>query len=126
LIERIITDYERLYDFITKTMDAKTSYQPIIIRTILEEGVVSKKTIDKKISLENPTKENYFVSHEVYEVLVDKHKIVKLDTIGYRLDLLQPLTHVECDKLIELCNQEIVRITELQQYRRRNGIWGNN
>jgi hypothetical protein len=90
LIERIITDYERLYDFITKTMDAKTSYQPIIIRTILEEGVVSKKTIDKKIRLENPTKENYFVSHEMYEVLVDKHKIVKwiqlvIDLISYNL-----------------------------------------
>lgn len=102
MIERIIKDYERLYDFIPK-------------------GI-----IDKKMRLENPTKENNFVSREMYEVLVDKHKIVKLDTIGYRFDLYNPLTHVGCDKLIELCNQEIVRTTELQQYRRHNGIWGNN
>jgi hypothetical protein len=51
----------------------------------------------------------------LYEVIVDKHKIVKLDANGYKLDLVQPLTQVERDKLIELCNQEIVRIREYQE-----------
>lgn len=65
ILQRSITDYERLYDFITKTMDPKTTYQPIMIRTILEEGIVPKENIDEKIRLENPDKEDNFVSHEV-------------------------------------------------------------
>jgi hypothetical protein len=107
-----ILDYEGLYNFITKIMDAKTTYQPIMIRTILENNTASKETIDEKIRLENPGKENDFVSHEVYEVLVDKHKIVKLDEDDYKLNLVQPLTQTERNKLIELCNQEILRIRE--------------
>ena len=110
-----IRDYKWLYDFITKTMNAKTNYQPIMIRTILEEGVVLKEMIDQKIRLENPDKQNDFVSREVYEVLVDKHKIVKLDVNGYKLDLHHPLTMTERYKLIDLCNQEISRIKEIQE-----------
>ena len=105
-------DYERIHNFINKVMDAKTTYQPIMIRTILENGVASKETIDKNIRLENPNKENNFVSYEVYEVLVDKHKIVKFDGNGYKLNLINPLTEQERNKLIELCSQEILRIRE--------------
>ncbi len=69
-------DYEGLYDFISNIMDAKTTYQPLMIRTLLEKGTVSKEDIDENIRQENPDKENHFTSQEVYEVLVDKHKIV--------------------------------------------------
>lgn len=96
-------------------MDAKTNYQLIMIRTILENGIAPKESIDEKIRLANPGKENKFVSHEVYEVLVQKHKMIKLNVNGYQLDLPQPLAQIERDKLIELCNQEIVRLTEVQQ-----------
>jgi predicted Mrr-cat superfamily restriction endonuclease len=107
-------DYEGLYNFITKTMDAKTTYQPIMIRTLLEKGSASKETIDEIIRLENPEKDKKFVSNEVYEVLVDKHQIVKVDENSYKLNLLQPLTSIEQDKLVKLCNQEIIRIREKQ------------
>ena len=107
-----LSNYERLYNFITKIMDAKTTYQPIMLRTILENGVVLKEAIDEKIRLENPDKENNFVSREVYEVLVNKHKIVKIEDNIYKLNLDRPLSHIERDKLIDLCNQEIARIRE--------------
>ena len=107
-------DYEGLYNFITKIMDAKTTYQPIMIRTLLEKGSASKENIDEIIRLENPEKDKKFVSNEVYEVLIDKHKIVKVDENGYQLNLLQPLTPIEQNKLVELCNQEIIRIKEKQ------------
>ena len=110
-----LSDYERLHNFISKIMDAKTTYQPIMIRTILENGIALKETIDEKIRLENPNKENIFVSRELYEVLVDKHKIVKLDSNSYKLNLVSSLSQNEIDKLIELCNQEIVRIRENYQ-----------
>lgn len=101
-------------------MDAKTTYQPIMIRTILETEIVPKEIIDEKIRLENPDKNRDFVSQEVYEVLVDKRKIVKMDRDGYKLNLVQPLTPTERDKLIELCNQEIVRIKENQNLLEKN------
>ena len=115
-----LSDYERLHNFISKIMDAKTTYQPIMIRTILENGIALKETIDEKIRLENPNKENIFVSRELYEVLVDKHKIVKLDGNSYKLNLVSSLSQNELDKLIELCNQEIVRIRENYQLLEKN------
>jgi hypothetical protein len=115
-----ILDYEGLYNFITKIMDAKTTYQPIMIRTLLEKGIASKEVINEQIRLENPAKENDFVSHELYEVLVDKHKIVKVDENGYKLNLVQPLSPIERNKLIELCNQEIIRIRESHRLLEKN------
>lgn len=103
-------DYEGLYNFISNTMDAKTTYQPLMIRTLLEKGTASKEDIDEKIRQENPNKENDFASQEVYEVLVDRYKIVKLEANSYKLNLAQPLTSIQTEKLVELCNQEIVRI----------------
>jgi MoxR-like ATPase len=107
-----ILDYEGLHNFITQIMDPKATDQPLMIRTILKYGTASKETIDEQIRLENPEKENTFVSREVYEVLVDKHKIVKLDEDGYKLNLVEPLTEIERNKLIKVCNQEITRIKE--------------
>jgi hypothetical protein len=115
-----ILDYDDLYNFITKTMDPKTTYQPIMIRTLLENDVSSKDIIGQKIRLENPDKKSNFVSEEVYEVLVDKHKIAKLHSDGFALNLVQPLTSTERDKLIDLCNQEIERIKEYQELLRKN------
>ena len=105
-------DYEGLYNFITKIMEPHATYQPIMIRTLLENNIASKETIDEAIRIENPDKGNNFVSREVYEVLVNKYKIVKFDEDGYKLNLINPLTSIELEKLIELCNQEIKRIKE--------------
>lgn len=103
-------DYEGLYNFISKDMDPKATYQPILIRTLLEKVTAPKEDLDEIIRQENPHKEKDFVSREVYEVLVDKHKIVKLEAGEYKLNLVQPLTTIETEKLIELCNQKIARI----------------
>ena len=43
-----LLDYEGLHNFITNMMDPKTTYQPIMIRTILENGSTRKETIDEK------------------------------------------------------------------------------
>lgn len=106
-------DYEGLYNFISNTMDAKTTYQPLMIRTLLEKGTASKEDLDEKIRQENPNKENEFASQEVYELLVDKHKIVKLEANSYKLNLAQ-------ERLVELCNQEIVRIREIKGLKGKN------
>ena len=49
-------DYDGLYDFITHRMDAKTTYQPVMIRTLLEKDTASKEYLDEKIRQENPGK----------------------------------------------------------------------
>jgi len=113
-------DYGGLYNFISNTMDAKTTYQPLMIGTLLKKGIASKEDIDEKIRQENPDKENDFASQEVYEVLVDKHKIVKLEANSYKLNLAQPLTSIQTEKLVELCNQEIVRIREIKGLKGKN------
>jgi len=100
-------------------MDPKTTYQPIMIRTILQNGVVSKETIDEIIRPETPGQENDFVSREVYEALVVKHKIVKMDPNGYRLNVVLPLSYTDRTKLIDLCNREIGRIMEFSELSRK-------
>ena len=83
-----IVHFEGLYDFIKSVMDAKTTYQPVFIRTLLQNESVSKDLLDEQIQKENSDKGRNFVSREVYEVLVDKHKIVKLEGGHYKLNLL--------------------------------------
>ena len=108
-------DYEGLNNFIKNIMDSKTTYQPIMIKTLLQNGPTSKLDLDMVIRKENPNKGNDFVSHEVYEVLVDKHKVVKLEAGKFELNLSQPLTSNEKHSLIALCDQEISRIREIQE-----------
>ena len=113
-------DYEELSEFITDTMDPKSTYQPIMIKTILENGVASKGTIDENIRISNPHKKSNFRSSEVYEVLLDKYRVVKSDTDGFRLNLLQPLTQGQRQDLINLCDQEIIRRKEYENLLQKN------
>ena len=113
-------DYKDLNDFIIKTMDTKTNYPSIMIRTLLEEGISSKETIEQKIREENTDVKSNFEFTDLYEVLVGKHKIAKMEPNGYKLNLIQPLTIIERDKLINLCNQEVERIKEYQVLLHKN------
>lgn len=43
-----LLDFEGLYDFIKKTVDVKTNYQLVMIKTLLENGISSKDAIKPK------------------------------------------------------------------------------
>ena len=100
-------DFTELHKFITKTMDPKTNYQPVMIKTLLDISAATKDAIDEQIILHNPDKDPHFTSKEVYEVLVDKHKIVTNDDDVFKLNLIEELTPQQKTELINLCNQKI-------------------
>ena len=60
--------------------------------------------LNQKVREANPDKKGDFTPDGVYESLVGK-KILKLEPAGYKLNLVQPLTAVEHDNLIDRCTQ---------------------
>jgi len=99
--------FNGLYKFLTEMMDAKTNYQPVVIKTLLESGNMLKEILDEKIRSENPDKDRNFTSKEVYEVLVEKHEIVHRDGNSYSLNLIEELAPEQRRTLIDVCNQKI-------------------
>jgi MoxR-like ATPase len=103
-------DFKNLQTFLLDKMQMHSNYQPIMIRTLLENnGRASKDIIIQKISELNSLNEsNDFRNIPVYDVL-EKHKIVTKENTDFILNI-NNITKDQRDQLIALCNWKILNI----------------
>jgi hypothetical protein len=97
--------FEELHRFIVRKMDSsQANYQPIMIRTLLETGGrASRDQIARAIEHgNNSTPKSGFKQIPVYETL-ERHGVVYQEGNDFLLNV-EPLTEVERQELILLCN----------------------
>ena len=125
-------NFDRILEFITDTIEPKANYQKVMLLTILQKGEASKEEIDEKIINQNPGVGENFHSKEVYETLIDKHKIVKFneDSKTYILNLTEELTTLEKDTLMEKLRDFFVAMGRWENWKvtlnEDKTLWGVN
>ena len=102
-------DYEELKEWIQKKMTMKKNYQPIAIRTLLQnDNKATEDEIRKEISAVNshllPTKKN----KNPFDVLIN-HKVIRYNESEkkYELVLDEALSIPQRDELIKICSKKI-------------------
>lgn len=99
--------FVRLQRFLLSEMQMQANYQPIMLKTLLENGGrASRGQIAQEIKEFNSDKEREdFRYVPVYEVL-EKHKIVRKENDQFVMDISK-ITGEEKDQLIALCKWKI-------------------
>ena len=109
--------YESLKHFITQDMLLSHVYQPVMLKTILENGgKASAETIAAKILAKDPTQLEYYVDrvkNMVGSVLTKERGITVREGQEYSLPDFHQFTHEQVQELVALCDQR------LHEYERR-------
>ena len=117
-----------LKDFIEKKMSMSHIYQPVMIKTLLENGgITDKKTIAKNILSYDFSQIEYYegITNNMVGRVLRKNEVVLKDKNNYKLKLFKDLSSTEISELIALCDEKIneyikKRGAKIWEHRRRN------
>ena len=110
------TAYEDLKDFLTNRMRMSHIYQPVMLRTLLQNGGQSTvNDIAKAILAEDRSQIEYYekiTKNMPGKVLTLNRGITERDKDTYRLKGYDNLSPAEVDSLIALCGQKLAEYLE--------------
>ena len=115
-----ITNFDELKNFILNAMKMEKghNYQPVMLRTILEnKGAATKEQIIEQLQKENPKFErSYFNNSPVFEVLV-KHRVVTVNKNKqlYQLNNAESYHQRQLLEGIKLCNDKITEANKIRE-----------
>ena len=104
-------NYEDLKTFVSETMSLAHVYQPVMLRTLLENGgEASSETIAAQILAKDPTQLQYYVDrvkNMVGRVLTKERGITERHGNNYRLKGFDQLSNIEVAELLKLCDSRL-------------------
>ena len=103
--------YEELKKFIAAQMSLSHVYQPVMLKTLLENGgTASSETIAAEILAKDPTQLQYYVDrvkNMVGRVLTKERGVTERDGNNYSLLGFNDLSPSQVNELIELCDSRL-------------------
>ena len=104
-------NYEDLKTFVSETMSLAHVYQPVMLKTLLENGgEASSETIAAQILAKDPTQLQYYVDrvkNMVGRVLTKERGITERHGNNYRLKGFDQLSNIEVAELMKLCDSRL-------------------
>jgi ATP adenylyltransferase len=115
-------NFEELKHFLEHTMRMSHIYQPVMIRSLLEnKGSLSDEAIARELLKFDPSQLEYYqkITNNMVGRVLRNHKVVEKDRSDYSLTAYHQLSQAEIEELIRICDQK------LQEYitRRGEAIW---
>lgn len=118
-----IMDYEQLKDFITDKMRMQHIYQPLMIKTLLEnDGLASVRKIAEKFLAKDESQIEYYeqITKSMPGKVLQRHGIVDYADNAFVLNV-NNLTKEKSSELIKLCDDKIKKYEE----ERGKRIWAH-
>jgi len=107
------TAFQRLKEFITQQMPTSHSYQPIMLKTLIEKGgCASLRDIASRFLAQDESRIEYYVeiAKRTAEPALTRQRLVRRDGPGYRLiPDIRDLTSEERSELLRFCDEAVAR-----------------
>jgi ATP adenylyltransferase len=120
----MMSSFVLLKDFIGRKMRMSHIYQPLMLKTLLENrGRASAGRIAKAILVNDESQLEYYeqITHNMVGRVLRSHNLVSREKEQYRLEGFDALTKQEIDELKRLCDERI----ELYVEQRGERIWAH-
>src|SRR5262245_296078 len=113
MVQERSTAFQRLKEFITQQMPTSHSYQPIMLKTLIEEGgCASLRDIASRFLAQDESRIEYYVeiAKRTAEPALTRQRLVRRDGPGYRLiPDIGDLTSEERSELLRFCDEAVAR-----------------
>lgn len=124
----LVMSFDDLLQYLQEEMEMQENYQPVVIKTLVENGGRSSKELIRKVLEEynqpNPTKSMFYTVLDVLK----RRNIIHDENNKLILNINGQLSDEESKKIIDLCNQKIAEANgskENLEYYIALGPWSN-